>query len=133
VVRGGGGSAVAEGLGFAIPVNTAKAVADQIIQKGYFSRPYLGIRWQSITPDIAAAYDLPVEWGIYLTEVSAGSPADKAGLQQGDIITRIGEVSLDETHSFMNALFIYKPGDQVTVELVRDGEILQVQVTLGEM
>lgn len=133
VVRGSGGSAVAEGLGFAIPVNTAKAVADQIIQKGYFSRPYLGIRWQSITPDIAAAYNLPVEWGIYLTEVSTGSPADKAGLQQGDIITRIGEISLDETHSFMNALFLYKPGDQVTVELVRDGEKLQVQVTLGEM
>lgn len=133
VVRGSGGSAVAEGLGFAIPVNTAKAVADQIIQKGYFSRPYLGIRWQSITPDIAAAYNLPVEWGIYLTEVSTGSPADKAGLQQGDIITHIGEISLDETHSFMNALFLYKPGDQVTVELVRDGEKLQVQVTLGEM
>jgi len=133
VVRGSGGGAVAEGLGFAIPVNTARAVADQIIQKGYFSRPYLGIRWQTITPDIAAVYNLPVQWGIYVTRVVAGSPADKASLRQGDIITRIGEVSLDETHSFINALFLYKPGDQVAVELVRDGERLQVQVTLGEM
>ena len=133
VVRGSGGGAVAEGLGFAIPVNTARAVADQIIQKGYFSRPYLGIRWQTITPDIAAVYNLPVQWGIYVTRVVDGSPADKASLRQGDIITRIGEVSLDETHSFINALFLYKPGDQVAVELVRDGERLQVQVTLGEM
>ena len=133
VVRGSGGGAVAEGLGFAIPVNMARAVADQIIQKGYFSRPYLGIRWQSITPGIAAAYNLPVEWGIYVTEVFAGSPAGNASLQQGDIITRIGDISLDETHSFINALFLYKPGDQVTVELVRDGKRLQVQVTLGEM
>src|SRR3989337_2033439 len=133
VVRGSGGGAVAEGLGFAIPVNTARAVADQIIQKGYFSRPYLGIRWQTITPDIAVAYNLPVQWGIYVTRVLAGSPADKASLRQGDIITRIGEVSLDESHSFINALFLYKPGDQVVVELVRDGKSLQLQVTLGEM
>ena len=88
---------------------------------------------QSITPDIAAAYNLPVQWGIYVTEVLAGIPADKASLQQGDIITRIGEVALDETHSFINALFLYKPGDQVAVELVQDGEKLQLQVTLGEM
>jgi len=133
MVRGSGGGAVAEGLGFAIPVNTARAVADQIIQKGYFSRPYLGIRWQTITPDIAVAYNLPVQWGIYVTRVLAGSPADKASLRQGDIITRIGEVSLDESHSFINALFLYKPGDQVVVELVRDGKSLQLQVTLGEM
>jgi len=133
VVRGSGGGAVAEGLGFAIPVNMARAVADQIIQKGYFSRPYLGIRWQSITPGIAATYNLPVEWGIYVTEVFAGSPAGNASLQQGDIITRIGDISLDETHSFINALFLYKPGDQVVVELVRDGKSLQLQVTLGEM
>jgi len=133
MVRGSGGGAVAEGLGFAIPVNTARAVADQIIQKGYFSRPYLGIRWQTITPDIAVAYNLPVQWGIYVTRVLAGSPADKASLRQGDIITRIGEVSLDESHSFINALFLYKPGDQVEVELVRDGEKIQVKVTLGEM
>ena len=68
-----------------------------------------------------------------MTEVLAGIPADKASLQQGDIITRIGEVALDETHSFINALLLYKPGDQVAVELVQDGEKLQLQVTLGEM
>jgi 2-alkenal reductase len=132
VVRGSGGGAVAEGLGFAIPINTARAVAEQIMQKGYVSRPYMGIRWQSITPNVAAAYNLPVQWGIYVTDVLANSPASKVNLQQGDIITRIGDVSIDETHSFLNALFLYKPGDQVRVEFYRGNKKLQAQVTLGE-
>jgi serine protease Do len=132
IVRGSGTGAVAEGLGFAIPANTARAVAEQIMQKGYFSRPYMGIRWQSITPNIAAAYNLPVQWGVYVTEVTARSPASQAGIQPGDILTRIGSTPLDETHSYINALYQYKPGDQVTVEVVRGGKVLQFQVTLGE-
>jgi serine protease Do len=133
VVRGSGfGGTVAEGLGFAIPVNTAKAVSEQIIQKGYFSRPYLGIRWQPITPDIALAYNLPVQWGVYVTDVDAGSPGGNGGLEKGDIITRIGDVDLDENHSFINALFTYKPGDSVTLKVVRDRKTLNLKVTLGE-
>ena len=132
VVRDSGSGTVAEGLGFAIPISTARAVADQIIAKGYVSRPYLGIRWQLISPGVARAYDLPVTWAIYVTDVVAGSPASQAGLQPGDLITRIGDVTIDENHSYINALFQYKPGDQVTLEVVRDGKTLQVQVTLGE-
>ena len=132
VVRDSGSGTVAEGLGFAIPISTARAVADQIIAKGYVSRPYLGIRWQLISPDVARAYDLPVTWAIYVTDVVAGSPASQAGLQPGDLITRIGDVTIDENHSYINALFQYKPGDLVTLEVVRDGKTLQVQVTLGE-
>lgn len=132
VVRNSGTGAVAEGLGFSIPSNTAQAVAQQIIEKGYFSRPYMGISWQVITPRIASRYRLPVEWGVYVTEVAANSPASEANLQAGDIITRIGDVTLDETHSFLNTLFTYQPGDQVTIELMRDGETLEVQVTLAE-
>lgn len=132
IVRGSGTGAIAEGLGFAIPVNTARAVAEQIMQKGYFSRPYMGIRWQSVTPNIAAAYNLPVQWGVYITEVTAGSPASQADLQPGDIITRISSTPIDETHSYFNTLFQYKPGDQVTVEVVRNGKTIELQVTLGE-
>lgn len=132
VVRNAGFGNVAEGLGFAIPVSTARAVAEQIIAKGYVSRPYLGIRWQLITPDVARAYDLPVDWAIYVTDVVAGSPASQADLRPGDLITRIGDVTIDENHSYVNALFQYKPGDQVTVESIRDGKKMQVQVTLGE-
>jgi len=132
IVRNSGSGTVAEGLGFAIPINTAQAVAEQIMQKGYISRPYLGISFQAITPDIAAAYNLPVQWGVYISKVAVNSPASQADLQRGDIITGIGGVSLDETHSYINILFTYKPGDQVTVEFVRNGNAQQVQVTLGE-
>ena len=132
VVRNTDSGDVAEGLGFAIPVNTAQAVAQQIIEKGYFARPYLGISFQPINPGIAARYNLPAEWGVYITQVAENSPASAAGLQQGDIITKIGDVSIDETHSYVNALFEYKAGDQITLELIRGSETMQVRVTLGE-
>lgn len=132
VVRGSVGSAIAEGLGFAIPVNTARAVADQIIEKGYFSRPNLGIRWQTITPNIARLYNLPVEWGIYVTDVIENSPAERAKIERGDIITKIGNVTIDENHSYINALFQYKPGDQVAIEIIRKGQTVQLLVLLDE-
>jgi 2-alkenal reductase len=93
IVRGSGG-AIAEGLGFAIPIDTAQAVAAQIIEKGYFAHPFLGITYQPITPAIARAYDLPVQWGVYISRVADNSPASEAGLQRGDIITSVGGVAL---------------------------------------
>ncbi|MBK9924700.1 MAG: trypsin-like peptidase domain-containing protein [Anaerolineales bacterium] len=132
VVRNTNSGDVAEGLGFAIPVNTAQAIAQQIIQKGYFARPYIGINFQPINPNIAARYNLSAQWGVYIMEVSANSPASTAGLQQGDIITKVGDVALDETHSYVNTLFAFKPGDQVTLTVMRNGQEMQVQITLGE-
>ncbi|MCK6538793.1 MAG: trypsin-like peptidase domain-containing protein [Anaerolineales bacterium] len=132
IVRNTASGDVAEGLGFAIPVNTAQAVAGQIVQKGYFARPYMGINYQPINPDIAARYNLPAQWGVYVMKVADGSPASKAGLKQGDIITKIGDVALDETHPYVNTLFTFKPGDQITLEIMRDGKEMQVQITLGE-
>jgi serine protease Do len=132
IVRSTGTGAVAEGLGFSIPISNARVVADQIIQNGYFSRPYLGINYQPITPDISAMYRLPVQYGAYITQVKSGSPADQAGLRRGDIITRVGDISLDDTHAYINTLFTHKPGEQVTLEVVRNGKTVQVQVTLGE-
>lgn len=133
VVRGSGlGSAPAEGLGFAIPSNVAQQISGQIIAQGYFARPYLGIRWQPISPDISAAYDLPVDWGVYVTEVIPGSPAAQARLQQGDIITQIGDVQISSDNRFLNALFVYQPGDNVNLEVIRNGSQVELQVTLGE-
>lgn len=132
IVRGGFGSqTVAEGLGFAIPANTVRQISEQIIANGYFARPYLGVRWQSVTPAIARRYNLPVQWGAYLTEVKSGSPADQAGLQRGDIIIAIGGQAIDENHSFINMLFHWKPGDTVDVDVVRGRKRLTLQVTLG--
>jgi serine protease Do len=132
IVRGTGNGSVAEGLGFAIPVNTAQAVATQIIQKGYFAHPYIGISYQPIAPDVANAYNLPVQWGAYVTDVQSNSPASQAGLKPGDIITQVGNVAMDATHSYLNTLYTYKPGDRVTLDLIRNGQKLQVQITLGE-
>ncbi len=132
VVRNSGMGDVAEGLGFAIPVNTAQAIAQQIIQQGYFSRPYMGINFQPITPDIAARYNLPAQWGVYIMKVSAGSPASTAGLKEGDIITKVSDVTLDETHSYVNTLFTFKPSDQITLTILRDGKEMPIQITLGE-
>lgn len=132
IVRDSGNGDVAEGLGFAIPVNTAQAVAQQIIQQGYFTRPYMGISFQPINPAIAERYDLPAKWGVFITKVEAGSPADKAGLKENDIITKVGDITLDETHSYVNALFTYKPGDTVSLVVMRDGKETQLQITLGE-
>jgi len=130
IVRNSGSGTVAEGLGFAIPINTARAVATELIQSGHITHPYLGIGFQPISPDIASAYNLPVQWGAYITGVASGSPAAKANLQQGDIITSIGGVAIDTNHSYLNILFTFKPGDQVTVNFVRNGQPQQVQVTL---
>jgi len=132
IVRGSGSGAVAEGLGFAIPIDTAQAVAAQIIDKGYFAHPFLGIAYQPISPAIARAYSLPVQWGVYVSRVAANSPASQAGLQRGDIITSVGGVALDEQHSYLNTLYAYQPGDRVSLEIVRDGKTLELEVTLGE-
>lgn len=133
VVRGSGlSTTIAEGLGFAIPINTAKFVAEQIIETGYFARPHLGIRWQSITPRVARAYRLPVQWGTYISDVFPGSPAAKSGLFRGDIITHIDDIALDQDHTYINTLFAHQPGEEVTITIVRGEEELSVNLVLGE-
>jgi len=133
VVRGSSTSAIAEGLGFAIPSNTALLISQQIITKGYFARPYMGVSIQQIDPSTATRYNLPVEWGAYVTRVGSGSPAERAGFRQGDIIVRMGDLQFDEDTQFVNALFNYQPGDVVEVEVVRNSEHITMQVTLTEM
>jgi serine protease Do len=132
IVRSTGTGTVAEGLGFAIPINTARVISEQLIQNGFVSRPYLGISYQPITPRVAAVYRLPVQYGVYITDIYANSPASQAGLRVGDIITAIDNTSLDDTHEYLNTLFQYSAGDAVTLTVNRNGQSSQVQVTLGE-
>jgi 2-alkenal reductase len=134
IVRGGnGGSTVVEGLGFAVPSNTVSLIAQHIIETGYFARPYLGVNFQSVTPSIARRYDLPTQWGAYVTNVDRNSPAAGAGLERGDIIVSVGERSVDENNSYINALFEYQPGDQVTIKALRNEQEMTFEVTLGEV
>jgi serine protease Do len=130
IVRGSAFSGdVAEGLGFSIPSDTVSDVASQLISKGYFERPFLGIRWQAITPEIAKANSLPIEWGVYVQFVEADSAADKAGVRTGDIITQIGQYAIDDTNTFFSVLNRHKVGETVTLKVWRDGQTLDVQAT----
>ncbi|MCM8748738.1 trypsin-like peptidase domain-containing protein [Thermomicrobiaceae bacterium CFH 74404] len=123
-----------EGLGFAIPSNTVKIIADQLIQNGRVIRPYLGITYEPITPRQALAGDLPVDHGVLVTAVEPGSPADQAGARDGDIITALNGQAIDGDHPLVNELFRYRPGDTVTMEVFRPstGETLTLRVQLGE-
>jgi 2-alkenal reductase len=133
IVRGDASSGdVAEGLGFAIPSKMVKSVADQIIQKGYVARPYLGIRYQTITPEIAGANGLPMDWGVYVKGVESGSPAEQAGLREGDIITEIGQDKIGADLSYTNALLHHQPGEQATLKVWRNGKTITLDVTFGE-
>ena len=123
---------VAEGLGFAIPSNTVKAVAQQLIEKGYVERPYLGIEYATITPRLASAYDLPADQGVYVQRVASGSPAAAAGLREGDIITAINDQTIDEDNPLTNVLWRFHVGDEVRLTVLRQGEELSVDVTLTQ-
>ncbi|HMK07687.1 MAG TPA: trypsin-like peptidase domain-containing protein [Anaerolineales bacterium] len=131
VVRGSGMGDTAEGLGFAIESARARAVAEAIIAKGSYPRPYLGVRWEWVTPDAASQNGLPSLYGAYLSEVSSGGPAAQAGLRNGDIITGMDGQAFDENHPFLNRVLEHQPGDTVSLDVLRNGSTLQVQITLG--
>jgi len=133
VLRGGGSSGVAaEGLGFAIPSNSVKAIVDQLTTKGVVIRPYLGIRWEWLTPSVAAANGLDVSYGAYITEVTPRSPAADAGLRQGDVLVGIDGTPFGEAYPFLNQLLKHAPGDDVTLVVRRGDNELQLRVTLAE-
>lgn len=130
IVRGSAFSGdIAEGLGFSIPSDTVSEVASQLISRGYFERPFLGIRWQAITPEIARANGLPIEWGVYVQFVEADSAADKAGVKTGDIVTKIGQYEINDTNTFFSVLNRHKVGETVALKVWRDGQTLDLQAT----
>ena len=121
VVRGTGntGTDVAEGLGFAIPSNTAQKISSQIISKGYVERPFLGISYQPITRQIAAYYNLSRDSGLLVTDVTPGSPAASAGLKAGTIITQFNGTAITSDMSLMELLMAYKVGDTIKLNIVQ--------------
>ena len=133
VVRGSALSgATAEGLGFAIPSNTVRAVADQLIAKGQVTRPYLGIRWEWLTPEMAAAMGMDASYGAYVTAVSPGSPAADAALHQGDVVVGIDGTRFGGETPFLNQLLTHAPGERITLDVNRGGTEIRLQVTLAE-
>jgi S1-C subfamily serine protease len=131
----------AENIGFAIPINDVRALINQVLKTGSFDRPFLGVRYVSLTQAIAEEYALSVQSGAYLapsgvsgaSPVVVGSPADKAGLQSGDIITSVNDVKLDQQTSLTSALNRYEAGSRLQLKVVRDGRTVTIAVTLGKM
>ncbi|MEA2511873.1 MAG: 2-alkenal reductase [Thermomicrobiales bacterium] len=123
----------AQGLFFAIPSNTVKKITDQLIADGKVTYPFLGIlNPVAIDAVLAAQNDLPVDHGVYVTDVSPGSPAADAGIKPGDVITAIDGEPIDQTHPLEEFLFEHQPGDTVELTIQRGDQEQQVQVTLGE-
>ncbi|MBI1802685.1 MAG: trypsin-like peptidase domain-containing protein, partial [Chloroflexi bacterium] len=132
VVRNDGGGDVAEGLGFAIPVNLVKTVSGQLIARGKVTRPFLGVSYVPLNPQLAAANDLSVKAGAWVQEVTAGSPAARAGLKAGDVLTAIGDQTLDDDTPLVSALIKHQPGETVPLTIWRGGQTLTLNVTLIE-
>ena len=133
VRRDGSNGDQAEGLGFAIPANTAHALADQLMQTGSVARPFLGVSYQTLTAQVAADLGIATTQGAYLSDIQAGSPAAQAGLRSGDVITVIAGQPLDEATTLSSLLLQHKPGDRVPMLVIHANTppAVTVTVTLG--
>jgi S1-C subfamily serine protease len=133
-----------QGIGFSIPINIAKEVSNELVEKGRVVRPWLGITGTDLTKDIAKSLNLSISAGVILVTVEEGGPADKAGLVGsqshlwgsdfilGDIIVEIGGEATDTIDDLIEIKLKHEVGETVEVKYLRDGEIKTAQVTLGE-
>ncbi len=127
----------AQNIGFAIPINEIKSAIASVESKGAIDQAYLGVRYVSITPDVVSSDNLSVNNGALVSgdsqnpAVVSGSPADKAGLKANDIITKIGSHTINSTNTLTSLIDDYKPGDKVTLTVIRGGKTMTVNVTLG--
>lgn len=120
-----------EGIGFAIASDTVRRVAGEIIESGSVQRPDLGVDTVEITPELAAANGLPVDRGAFVQELLPSSAAAQAGMEQGDIIVSVAGDAVTLDSPLENHLKKYRPGDQVTIVVNRQGREVTLDVTLG--
>jgi serine protease Do len=131
--------AVGSAIGFAIPINDARPVIKSIKDRGRIVRPYLGVRYQMLTPLLARDNDLPRASGAWITSgnsnlpaVVSGSPADKAGIQAGDIIFEINAIKIKRMHTLLSVVGRYQPGDKIGLKIQRGQKVIIKIVTLEE-
>jgi serine protease Do len=121
------------GVGFAIPINMAKGIANQLLDKGEVTRGFLGIVIQPLTPELAESFATKQHKGILVAEVTEDSPAQKAGLEQGDLIIKLGGRDVVNVGDFRNRISLTSPGSKVELEIIRNGESRVIKVTIGEL
>lgn len=127
----------ANGIGFAIPINATKGLIAEVLDTGKVKRGYIGVNYIDITPDSARTYNLETRNGAYIhndrqSAVIKGSPADKAGLKNGDIIRKVGDDVVGEGGGFSSIIGQYRAGDRVTLSILREGSTITKEVELGE-
>ncbi len=128
IISGGGGN---EGIGFAIPVNMAHTIMDQIVAHGKVVRGYLGVTIQSVNPDMAKAFGLSQGGGALVSDVRPDSPAAKAGLQRGDIVLKLNGASVNGPDELSLHISEMAPGSVAHLQIYRKGHTQQMNVTLG--
>lgn len=129
ILSGSGGN---QGIGFAVPVNMARYVMDQIVRSGKVSRAYLGVAIQEVTPDLAASFKLPSARGALIGDVAENSPAAGAGIRPGDVILRLDGNPVEDSRSLQLAIAQMQPARSVRLGIFRDGSERELEVTLGE-
>jgi serine protease Do len=129
ISNGGGGN---QGIGFAVPVNMARTVMEQILKSGKVTRGFLGVSIQEVTPDIAKAFNVPVAEGALVGDVTPDSPGAKAGLQKGDIITALNGQKVSDYHDLRLRISQTAPGTPIKMDVYRNGQKQQMTATLGE-
>jgi serine protease Do len=127
----------AQNIGFAQPVNDLKGLISGVLNNGQLQQPYLGVRYVSLTNDLAHEFNLKVSRGAYIASgdsqpaVVPGSPAEAAGLKDHDVITKVNNLNIDDKTSLTSALSKLKVGDKVSLTVIRDGKTITVKATLG--
>ncbi len=127
------GSEGNQGIGFAVPVNLARTVMDEILKNGKVTRAYLGILPQDVTPAIAKAFGVKEFTGALVGDVTANSPAQKSGLQNGDIILELNGKPVTDANQLRMSISMMTPGASVNLKVLRNGAGRDFTVTLGEL
>jgi serine protease Do len=122
-----------QGIGFAIPSNMAEAVLDSLITKGKVIRGWLGVSIQGITPELAQQFGLKKDYGTLVADVIENSPAEKGGFMRGDVIIELDGKEVDEPYNMRNMVASTNPGEDVTFKVIRNGRVVSLQVTIGEL
>jgi serine protease Do len=122
-----------QGIGFAIPINMAKEVVPQLEQKGHVTRGWLGVGIQEVTPALAKSFDLKDKKGALVSQVYKGSPAEKAGIEQGDIILQFDGKDITDSKDLPRMVASTPVGKSVPIKLLRDGKPVEREVKVGEM
>ena len=121
------------GIGFAIPINMIKAVKEQLVTTGHVTRGYLGIVIQEITPELAKAFGLDDHKGILVAQVTDDSPAEKAGMKQGDVVVEFNGKTVEKVTPFRNSVALKKPGSKQKITVLHNGKRKILSVTIGKL